>query len=478
MVLDTGIASGCITQTSVGPISKMLHRWLESQELSGWPFHLPTDQPFESTSDLDTLLSKLPSSPPPSVDFKSEDFLDPMQTPKLLLDHARHEYWNTLWKMAIITRCICNQLFSLGNPEDINLSYTRMPTKEHRPYFKPTYGPTAQIYIKPPRFEDNLIPPLLRELSDAIARNWLNKGYILLNAGRIASGAQLVLRHIYHLSCFTIDQCHRYRNDVLLGLWKQFMANIAAGESRSLVPPPFSTISEFFGVFLAFENPHEPPRYFPNSHPDVQYLITTNFSDPHESKKYQLLKSEDEQILQKHLTSRQTAIRNKQWETAIAITDHVLSSTYPGVEETKRWLAVKAYLSAITKDWNTSITIQELLQHEPLNTNDRLRLEVYFTNAITALSHQKNLDAARKFCSAAVQLPEFVIPENERICDRKNADILYAVLYPDAEGIVENKEDHIRRLQKALSAWGQGGHLFEPGAPFHSIMGTPVQHLL
>ncbi|KAK6516289.1 hypothetical protein TWF506_006198 [Arthrobotrys conoides] len=45
-------------------------------------------------------------------------------------------------------------------------------------------------------------------------------------------------------------------------------------------------------------------------------------------------------------------------------------------------------------------------------------------------------------------------------------------LDPNADGIVENKEDHIRRLQKALSAWGQGGHLFEPGAPFHFVMGA------
>lgn len=152
----------------------------------------------------------------------------------------------------------------------------------------------------------------------------------------------------------------------------------------------------------------------------------------------------------------------------------MLSSIYPGVEEAKRWLAVKAYLLAITKDWNASIAIQQLLQHEPLNTNDRFHLEVYLTNAITTLVHQRNLEAARKFCSAAIKLPEFVVLENERVCDRKNAYILYGILYRYAEGIVENKEDHIRWLQKALSAWGQGGHLFEPGAPFHFVIGLLI----
>ncbi|KAF3315592.1 hypothetical protein TWF173_003506 [Orbilia oligospora] len=450
MILDTGFACGNITRSSVGPISKMVNRWFTSQNLSGWPFHFPADLPFESTAELDNLLLELKSN---EID---EILADPI---KSLL---QRKYWNMLWKISIVSRCVCNQLFSTGTIEDLYLSYTRMPVNDTIP--------------DRPVVSKLLISALSREFDDAISKNLLNKGYILLKAGLVWNGAQSVLKHLYHyqLSYFSIDECHQFRNAVLLGFWKQFLENIASGSPR-LEPLPFDSIIELFCVLQGFERPHEPPRYFPNSHPDLQYLVTTNFSTPIELEKYKLVRKEDEYLLQEYLISRQRAIRNKEWDVAITIIDQMLSSIYPGVEEAKRWLAVKAYLLAIIQDWNGSISIQQLLQQEPLNTNDRLRLELYFTNSMTALVHQRNSQAARSFCAAAIQLPDFIVSENERVCDRKNADILYGILDPNANWVVENKEDHIRCLQKALSAWGQGGHLFEPGAPFHFIMSTPIQ---
>lgn len=138
-------------------------------------------------------------------------------------------------------------------------------------------------------------------------KNLFNKGYILLKAGRISNGALSVLKHIYHyqLSYFTVGDCHRFRNEVLLGLWKQFLENIAAGKLQLKPPPPFRSIFELYSIFQASERPHEPPRYFPNSHPDLQYLITTNFSNPAESEKYQLVKKKDEYLLREYLISRQ-----------------------------------------------------------------------------------------------------------------------------------------------------------------------------
>ncbi|KAF3135713.1 hypothetical protein TWF569_009648 [Orbilia oligospora] len=449
MILDTGFACGHITRSSVGPISKMVNRWFTSQNLSGWPFHLPADLPFESMAELDNLLLELKSN---EID---ETRADPIKS------HLQRRYWNILWKISIVTRCVCNQLFSTGTIEDLYLSYTRMPVDDTIPD-RPVVS--------------ELISALSREFDDAIPKNWLNKGYILLKAGLVWNGAQSVLKYLYQyeLGRFSIDECHRFRNAVLLGFWKQFLENIASGNPR-LEPLPFNSILELFCLLQAFERPHEPPKYFPNSHPDLQYLVTTNFSTPIELEKYKPVRKEDGYLLQEYLISRQRAIRNKEWDVAITIIDQMLSSIYPGVEEAKRWLAVKAYLLAITQDWNGSIFIQQLLQQEPLNTNDRLRLELYFTNAMTALVHQRNSQAARSFCAAAIQLPDFIVSENERVCDRRNADILYGILDPNANWVVENKEDHIKCLQKALSAWGQGGHLFEPGAPFHFIMSTPIQ---
>ncbi|KAK6516290.1 hypothetical protein TWF506_006199 [Arthrobotrys conoides] len=285
MILDTGFACGDITRSSVGPISKMFHRWFTSQNLSGWPLHLPADLPFESTAELDSLLSVMTSN---DIDSIPIDPVEPL---------LRRKYWNTLWKISVVIRCVCNQLFSTGTVEDLYLSYARMPTDDK----SLTHQPVGE-----------LISALSREVSDAISKNWLNKGYILLKAGRIWNGAQSVLKYLYHyqLGCFPIDECHQFRNAVLLGFWKQFLEHIASGKPQLEPPQPFNSISELFGVLQAFEKPHEPARYFPNSHPDLQYLVMTNFSNPLESEKYQLVRKEDE-YLQEYLLSRQRAIRKK-----------------------------------------------------------------------------------------------------------------------------------------------------------------------
>lgn len=110
MIVDTGFASGGITQSSVGPISKMLYRWFRSQNLSGWPFDVPADLPLESTSELDSLISV--------------GIFDTIQS------SPQHGDWAALWKMAVVTRCVCNQLFSVGTIEDLYLSCTRMPVEK------------------------------------------------------------------------------------------------------------------------------------------------------------------------------------------------------------------------------------------------------------------------------------------------------------------------------------------------------------
>ncbi|KAK6362787.1 hypothetical protein TWF730_000242 [Orbilia blumenaviensis] len=431
---ETGSASDTITRKSVGPISRMLHKWLTSQELFGLPFHVPVDSIPGTTASLDRLFNNTASRDAYITYHPSPSF-------------TNREVWNSLWKMAVCASSVCKQLFSISAPQDLMVTCSRIPRDQEG---------HGRLNI------EELGNALFRELSDAIAKSWINKGYILLKAGIIHNGAQWILKGIYQSGHFTLDECHRFRNELLLGYWKQFLQNLKA-------PAPFANPSELFGVLQAFEKPHDPPKYFPDSHQDLQYLVMTSFSNSWESGKYQLVKQNDTYVYQEYLVARRRAIRNGEWEKAIGIIDQMLYSIYLGVEEAKRWLAVKAYLLAIIGDWNASIAIQQLLQQVPLNTNDRLRLEVYFTNSISALVHQRDLEASRRFCSAAMQLPDLEIPELERVCGRKNVDILYGILYPNAEVPIGNQEDHIRRLQKALAAWGQGGHLFEPDAPFHYL---------
>ncbi|KAK6536006.1 hypothetical protein TWF281_000252 [Arthrobotrys megalospora] len=446
-ISETRFAVGYITGSSVGPISRMLSKWLACQPASDQPADTVHPMHPRLTDELGILIQNT-STNTIYGNYGSER------------EFQKHKEWNTLWALTGRVRSFCYQLFSLGTPQDLLSSCSRLQMP------KLNEGPNLVII-------GEVGDALLRELSDAITQNWLNKGRALLNAGRIwDSGAQSALKYMYHCTYYTIDDCHRFRNEVLIGHWRQFLRNVA--EERPHPPQPFASAAELFSIIQAFEKPREPPRYLPNLHPELQWLITTNFSTTFEPEEYQLVKREDVDVCQEYLSARQNAIMNKEWEGAIKIIDQMLFSIYPGIEEAKRWLAVKAYLLAITQDWNASATIQDLLQREALGTNDRLRLDLYFTNAMTALVYQKNIEAARKFCDAALQLPGFVVPENECVCDRKNADILYGLLYPDANEVVENRGPHIPRLNRALSAWSQGGHLFEPGAPFHTIVGVLV----
>ncbi|KAK6509007.1 hypothetical protein TWF481_003773 [Arthrobotrys musiformis] len=472
IISRTGSAAGRITIKSVGPISKMLREWLITQERSGLPYRQPIDTLLKSTTGLDELLSSI-------IPWNSSNIeVSGLTLTGLLKLRKQYDCWNALWQISVISCFVCGQLFSLDDPE-ILLSSCDKVISISTHVDKGEEG-SSWWAINETR------KALHRELSDAVSKNWTNKGYILLNskAGKmIWKGAQYVLKHVYQsgFSYGTLDECHKFRNQVLLAIWQSFLRNISAGPGREpqLLPPePFSSITGLFGVLKAFESPHEPPKYFANSHPDIQFLITTNYSTSLESEKYSLIRKEDESIRRAYLESRQEAIRNGEWTRAISIIDKMLSSIYPGVEEAKRWLAVKSYLLAITHAWNESITIQMLLRQDPLDTNDRLYLEIYFTTAITILLHQKDLRAARASGYVAALLPEFVVPEDERVCDRKNVDILYGILFSDVVGgmYIRNQEDHIRRLYRALSAWGQGGHLFEPKGPFHYAMDARLLH--
>ncbi|KAK6516291.1 hypothetical protein TWF506_006200 [Arthrobotrys conoides] len=139
------------------------------------------------------------------------------------------------------------------------------------------------------------------------------------------------------------------------------------------------------------------------------------------------------------ISKRLAAMKGGRYPADMEEVDNLLLYFYPGAEELKRWLATKAYILAMAKEWVRSASLAEMLEYAPLGVNDDYNSVVYLTQALHHF-HNKRYSDAEISCYKALQYRE--IPEFDR-------DEAYCILSMVArkKGTPREADAHLRRIQ-------------------------------
>ncbi|KAF3166122.1 hypothetical protein EYR41_002756 [Orbilia oligospora] len=498
LIARTGSCIDEITPNSVGLISRMLQAWYSRHSeanIYGFrvpPFEVTTSDKMSGNENYEAL--KLLSKPPPyrprkgsQVSYSHAGCFNYKIQPQI----AETLRWKSLFILFLWSNCMCSHFFSTSSPDNLICCWEILESY------------TLDIAEGSDQAMKSLRAALITELTEALPKCWTSKAEVMLKYRSLGGASAHATLHIAFLSsppeeCKKIQYGVLQENlrSFLEGSWEP--AYPFTGEHAEDMHPDFALddpswrpedgsrvslryrgtkkeeplnlpgedengiqMATFFRALGSIERPTRlltvprgralwfsmstfdlatygfelrgakfPLKKVPRIPRDDIYLYHFNIRDLSPP----LLSGYNNFI-----SKRLAATKGERYPTDMEEVENLLLHFYPGAEELKRWLATKAYIFAMAKNWVRSANLAHMLEYAPLGVNDDYNSVIYLTQALVHF-HNKRYPDAEISCYKALQYRE--IPEFNR-------DECYCILSLVAQkrGASREADAHLRRMQ-------------------------------
>ncbi|KAF3282842.1 hypothetical protein TWF970_001577 [Orbilia oligospora] len=472
LIAKTGSCTDEITPNSVGLISRMLQAWYSRHsEANIYGFRVP---PFEVTTsdkmsgDENYEALQLLSKPPPYRPRKNSQLSYSRAgcfNYKIQPQIAENLRWKSLFILFLWSNCMCSHFFSTSSPDNLICCWEILESY------------TLDIAEGNDQAMKSLRAALIAEITEALPKCWTTKAEVMLKYRSLGGASAHATLHVAFLSS-PPEECKKIQYAVLKENLRSFLEGSwepvypftgdhaedmhpdfalddpsrrpedgsrvslrALGSierpTRLLIVPHdrdlwFSMSTFYLAATYGFEfrGAKFPLKQIPNTPRDDIYLYYFNIRDlsPPLLSRYN-----------NFISRRLAAAKGDRYPADMEEVENFLLDFCPGAEELKRWLATKAYIFAMAKNWARSVNLAHMLEYAPLGVNDDYNSVIYLTQALVHF-HNKRYPDAEISCYKALQYRE--IPE----CNR---DECYCILSLVAQkrGTSREADAHLRRMQ-------------------------------